>query len=1253
MRNSIGIDALRYEIANNLIDDTPSEHVRGRHGRRLPWAFHYLGWPLAIGFFTAVFMFAALSPALAGISAKVMATKENGFGRIVIEFTNLPKFKSEVASSIFVLSFDKPVDVELGQILEAIPKYVGLVRRDPDGMAIRLALNRAFRVNIMEAGQELFIDLLPPDWKGLVPSLPAETIKALTLQANEMERRVAEEARQLDSAKTPYKLKLRLARHPTFSRIVFDWNKFVTVNMTRQGRTIDIKFNKNAKVDLSRLKVDPPKFLQGVNALQTHEGLALTFTVDEDVDVRGFREGMNYVLDLTGPDALVVASAAAVADEVGANKKAAVEGAAKMAKGKYVFSSAGKREEVDTAMSSQASEVKVISKDIDPAILSEKSFVPTGTGEPDISNVEAFGQKQEKLTDIETVAGDTKAKAQMAGSEKTAPSAMKTGKGVKPAPPLSMDAMVKSGGPSPAIKTEALVVESAAGLNFTFQFTEPVAAAIFRRGRSVWAVFDSDAKLDMAGLRRAAGEGVENIKNLQFGKAQYVRIQLKEPQLVHVSYANNGWNLTIGDMAGGETNPLKLVRALRDDRRSIIKVRLKDNGRVHWLTDPEIGDRLAVVTAFPPQRNVAKPQEMVDFSAFSTAHGIAIRPKSDDVAVRLHLDEVLITRRDGLLLSAGNTSQYLAGKKSLRNSARIGFIDFKKWHINSPKELSDKIHDLQRIIAEAPREQMNVKRFDLATIYAANELHVEALGLMNRMKNVDEEVAADPSYNTLRGAMLALLGRLDEAEQEFGVHALANDTDASLWRGLIATKAQRWDAALGHFKDGMDAIRAYELNMQARFRLAAVRAALEIKKLSRAAEELNAIPSSAMSGRIKAEADLHAGNYLNLLGRSEEARESLKAAEYSGYESIAAEARLMGTLLDLKTGAINSKEAIMILERLQLFWRGDDIELRTIRALAGLYVQEKRYQDAFAIMRQSIEAFPKEKLAMQIQDDLKLEFKNLFLHGGSEKLEPVPALALFYGNRELTPVGRLGDEMIRRLTDRLISVDLLDQAVELLDHQVNKRLKGAARAQVATRLAMVHLLNRKPALALRVVRRTRQAGLPEDLYQSRNLIEARALGELGRAGAAVEILNTMQGESVEQLKADAYWTAREWKNAGQQLEKVLGGRWRDPEPLSDTDRFNVLRAAISYSLADDQFALDRLGKKFYPKLVKTPDAESFLLVTKPVRSKGVAFRNLAKEIASIDTLDAFMKQFRASYRRSTVKPEKRAGQSDAATGSSG
>ena len=71
--------------------------------------------------------------------------------------------------------------------------------------------------------------------------------------------------------------------------------------------------------------------------------------------------------------------------------------------------------------------------------------------------------------------------------------------------------------------------------------------------------------------------------------------------------------------------------------------------------------------------------------------------------------------------------------------------------------------------------------------------------------------------------------------------------------------------------------------------------------------------------------------------------------------------------------------------------------------------------------------------------------------------------------------------MIRRLADRLVSVDLLDQAAELLQYQVDNRLQGAARAQVATRLAVIYLMNRKPDKAQAVLRATRTADLSNEL----------------------------------------------------------------------------------------------------------------------------------------------------------------------------
>ena len=162
----------------------------------------------------------------------------------------------------------------------------------------------------------------------------------------------------------------------------------------------------------------------------------------------------------------------------------------------------------------------------------------------------------------------------------------------------------------------------------------------------------------------------------------------------------------------------------------------------------------------------------------------------------------------------------------------------------------------------------------------------------------------------------------------------------------------------------------------------------------------------------------------------------------------------------------------------------------------------------------------------------------------------IDALALFYDFRELTPIGRRGDEMIRRLADRLVSVDLLDQAAELLQHQVDHRLQGAARAQVATRLAVIYLMNRKPDRALAVLRATRIADLNNELRNQRLLLEARALSDVGRHDLAIEVVAGIEGHEATRLRSDILWAA-------QALE--AGGR---------ADRNSVWRALARFRAAD-------------------------------------------------------------------------------------
>lgn len=258
-------------------------------------------------------------------------------------------------------------------------------------------------------------------------------------------------------------------------------------------------------------------------------------------------------------------------------------------------------------------------------------------------------------------------------------------------------------------------------------------------------------------------------------------------------------------------------------------------------------------------------------------------------------------------------------------------------------------------------------------------------------------------------------------------------------------------------------------------------------------------------------------------------------------------------------------------------------------------------------------------------------FATLFLEGKAQELEPVKALALFYDFRELVPAGRQGDEMARMLASRLIDMDLLDQAAAVLRHQIDKRLKGAARAQIAADLAVVYLLNRKPDEALRVLSQTRQGQLPAALQRQRNIVEARALSESSRPDLALELVRNMSGSDVDRLRADTLWSARSWQKAGEQLERMKGSRWSDEMPLADHERVDVIRAAIAYTLAEDGLGLERLRQKFSEKMSQSPHAAAFEIVTRPIDDRGVEFLTVARSMGGGDSLESFLEEYRRQY----------------------
>lgn len=1197
----------------------------------------------------ASIILARLPTAQAAEQVKVEAMLGQGYARIILNFPKLPKYQANVSNGVMIFSFDKEIAANIQDIPQKLKDYVVVGRIDPDGKAFRFALAQPIRINTIEAGDRLFIDLLPKNWVGLPPPLPPEVIAELARRAKAAEKASRQEMRLKALKNSKFKMKLRFAQFPTFSRLQFEWNAFVEASLSRKGDAVTVLFDELANANIGRLKADPPNFLKSAEKALTDDGLKFTLMVTRGADIRGFRDGNAYIVDIAGStDALPAQKAArrliGQAEDAGSVKSGALQ-----VKGEGAPDLPSVKEEKAAPLAGTPENLKLPQNTVGTkdASKNNKRVKKPIRLRPNKSPVVAVTQTQpldhNGVTD--GAAGidagpragqaDAAIQDQLAGAvdrakrdPKLAQPAMKPAKN---GPRFKKSSRADAKNPTSAGPLKVKASEAGTSLRLVFPFENQVPAAVFVRADAMWMVFDTPRSMDLSNLRSLDPKHVLSTTQTNGQTHQVLRFKLSQPYLTTVDHSDNTWRVTIGDLIAEPGKTVALKRGLRTDGRAKVTIKIPGARNVHWIEDKEIGDKLAVVTAVDPVHRMPKLQKFVDFWGLATAQGLALQPHADNLDVRLINDELLVTRREGLTLSSSGTYKRDPKERAVADQTRPGHIDFASW-AGDPRQFTQRVQQFEEILASMTDKQSVGPRFELARIYMGNRLNAEALGVMKRITEIDTQISKDPVFNAMRGVANLLMFRLKDARKDLTVAGLKEDLDAALWRGLLQAREGRWREAQLSFLKGDLSIKHYPDDIKALFRLAAARAAISTNDMTAARFYLDTLPKRDLANRFTAEALVLRGRMLQALGRHNQALEVFDEAIARHDRRMEGEARFFKTDLAFRLGKLDLEKAVGELHAVSLSWRGDELELKVLRKLAQLQIDQKAYRDSLKTMKTALTAYPRHQISRGIQDNMSTVFEDLFLNGKADDMPPVRALSLYYDYRELTPVGRRGDQMIRRLADRLISVDLLDQAAEILSHQVENRLLGAARAQVAAKLAMVYLLNLKPRLALQALRKSRVAVLPKALLRERLLLEARALSELGRAQPAVDLLANETGEDAALLRAEALWSGRKWQMAGETFEKLLGDSWKLPTALSPDQRLHVLRGAIAYSFAEDKLGLERFRAKFVSKMADGPDAKSFALVTQPASTESLEFRNLAREIAAIDTLESFLSDFRKRFK---------------------
>ncbi len=767
------------------------------------------------------------------------------------------------------------------------------------------------------------------------------------------------------------------------------------------------------------------------------------------------------------------------------------------------------------------------------------------------------------------------------------------------------------------------------GVLITFHGAASRPNAVFVRGLTAWIVLANTQGFDVANLQKSLGNYALQVQAASSRNLSILRLTLKAPAQIAAAADRDDLKVAIGTHVDNTAQPVGLARSQSDPSRQSLSTLIPAAAHAYAVPDPVIGDVLTVV---PAAAGRAVPQKRIfaDFALLPSASGLVIKPFADNLEVAADESRITISRPGGLALTPpqlplGQTPAALA-----RLGEGPGFLDLKAWGALKAGSFLATERLLNERIAHQPTPGASGARLDLARFYLAHRFAPEALGLIDLVQTHDPGLMGDAQLTTMRAAAQYMMGRYRDAYNTLAGPGFDGARHAALWRGLIEAGLEDWKAAHAHLEQAEPVLSRYPVYWQAEARLADADAALGMGRLDLADAALLRLPKVLTSRQAMAR-QLAKARLMASGNRYHDAASLFAGVVRGGDEKLAATAIFYQTNAALGAGAITVPQAIDALERLRFRWRGDLLELKTLRKLASLYFGRSQWREGLKVLRVATRNFPHEDSARVAQDDMRAAFVKLFLKGGADKMKPVDALALFYDNLDLTPIGPDGDEMIRRISDRLVAVDLLAPATNLLAYQVDKRLDGIAKAQVSTRLAGIYLMDHKPDLAVKVIRDSDVTGLPADEMQARLLLEARAFAALKQWDNALDLIALDETPQSRRLRADIYWESGNWPIAGQKAEEMLDTRWSDQAPLSGEERTEVLRAAVAYSLAGDQQSLARLNEHFGAKMKSTPDAGLFAVLAAPLEAHGLAFRDAAAKIASIDTLQSFMKDFNRRY----------------------
>ncbi len=546
---------------------------------------------------------------------------------------------------------------------------------------------------------------------------------------------------------------------------------------------------------------------------------------------------------------------------------------------------------------------------------------------------------------------------------------------------------------------------------------------------------------------------------------------------------------------------------------------------------------------------------------------------------------------------------------------------------------------LDQIIQSSDIEKKSKAMLNLAEFYFSNGLYTESLGLLYDIIQDNPDFTEIFKVRATYAATLYLIDKFDEAYKEFSTlvdESLNNSSynEFKLWKWFSLQQKNKKLRITEEPNVKIDFTASFDKFMQQYtpelkfdFGIKYIQHQIDKGRIEDAKNLLEIITYNGFEEKYSNYIKLMKAKF-NILQKNEE--EGIKALKeiISDIDDRKNRAKALFELTryNLVNGIYSTKEAIDNFLMAATIWRDDYFELDIYETVGSLYLSEKEYMKALMSWEKVVSNFTQTTESIFVLGRMKDLFIELF--DGSElyKLPTMEALKIYFKYRELIPAGEVGDRITRKMAEFFIDSDMVDDAIDIVLHQIKYRSRGDEKAKLALWLSRIYEQNRELQAAEDVL---------NIINEEENISEETK--DLGRYRLAyIKAKQGLYNEGMELLKGDfspranrsrieLFWIRQNWFGIINLIEERMDLiKETAPEPLSKEELGLVLKLAIAYASQLENEKLAELKANFFDRLKGEDDIRLFEFLSSG--DNDVDYRQFDESV-ELERIERFMNEY--------------------------